>query len=99
LKVSTISDNILIEQYLLAACLEFHWQRQESTHKNTEVRYLFHSSDEAFDETVAARAGYTHLLGGAKSNAALAQRLEARVQRDYPAYYERCLRVGEAKQV
>ena len=87
---SPISDNILLEQYLLAACLDFHKQQKQSRFRNVEIDYLFASSEQAFDETAAARVGYTHLIGGAKSNAALLNRLERRVRRDYPEYYERC---------
>ena len=45
---------------------------------------------EAFDEEAAVKAKYTHLIGGAKSNAALARSLENRVAREYPKAYERC---------
>jgi hypothetical protein len=88
---SPIGDNILLEQYLLAACIEYHRGRQASKFRDVDIEYLFQSSDEAFDETTAARVGYTHLIGGAKSNAALLERLEARVRRDYPDLYERCV--------
>lgn len=87
----TVGDNILLEQYMLTACLDFHRQRPGSAHADVDIHYLFASSDEAFDEEAAARAGYTHLIGGAKSNAELADRLEARVAQQYPAYYDRCL--------
>ena len=94
---SPIGDNILMEQYpLLAACLQFHQQHPQSAYRALDVGYLFDSTDDAFDESVAARAGYTHLIGGAKSNPVLLDRLAARVQRDYPEYYERCLRSGFA---
>jgi hypothetical protein len=89
---SPIGDNILIEQYLLSACLNFHRQHEQSTYANLHVGYVFGSTDEAFDETIAAGVGYTHLIGGAKRNPALMTRLEARVQRDYPEHYEKCLR-------
>src|SRR4030095_2945562 len=91
---SPISDNILLEQYLVAACLDYHRQDAGSRFGSVTVRYLFTSSDEAFDELAAARVGYTHLIGGAKSNAALLKRLEQRVRRDYPEQYERCLRTA-----
>jgi hypothetical protein len=90
---NTISDNILIEQYFLSACLDFHRQQKASRFRDTRIKFLFRSSDEAFDEIVAAHAGYTHLIGGAKSNPALAKRLEDRVRRDFPKLYERCLRI------
>ena len=89
---SPIGDNILMEQYLLAACLCFHRQTHDSQYHALTVQYLFESADAAFDESVAARAGYTHLIGGAKGNRALLDRLARRVKRDHPQYYDRCFR-------
>lgn len=89
---SRIGDNILLEQYLLAACLEFHRHDADSPYAALDVRYLFESSEDAFDEGEAARVGYTHLIGSAKSNPALMARLEERVRRDYPDLYDRCVR-------
>lgn len=88
---SPIGDNILLEQYLLAACVCFHRQHPDSPYHGLTVDYLFDSTASAFDESIAARAGYTHLIGGAKSNRLLVDRLAARVERDYPAYYQRCI--------
>jgi hypothetical protein len=96
-RADNICDNILVEQYLLLACLDFHRQHPGSAYAGVEIGYLFASSDEAFDDEAAALAGYTHLIGGAKSNVELARRLEARVQRDYPAYYERCLELAPSE--
>lgn len=93
---SCIGDNILLEQYLLAACLDYHRHRARSRFGAIEVKYLFESTDDAFDEEQACRAGYTHLIGGAKSNRLLAARLEARVRRDYPELYRRCLQCATA---
>jgi hypothetical protein len=93
-----VSDNILVEQYLLVSCLDFHRHRPGSAYADIDIRYLFASSEEAFDDAAAACAGYTHLIGGAKSNEELARRLEARVARDYPLYYERCLRLVQPGQ-
>jgi len=77
-------DNVLFEQYLLAACVDYH---------RVEARYLFDSMEQSFDGQAASRAGYTHLIGGAKKNPALARSLEARVARDYPDAYERCCKL------
>ena len=90
---STVSDNILIEQYLLAACIDYHRTREGSEYHGTHVRYLFRSSREAFTEVAAARAGYTHLIGAAKNNPVLARRLEERVACEYPHYFERCAKL------
>jgi hypothetical protein len=91
---SPISDNILIEQYLLAACVEYHRGRARSPFRNIDLEYLFQSAEEAFDEAAAARVGYTHLIGGAKGNPALLDRLERRVRREHPHLYDRCVRVA-----
>jgi hypothetical protein len=84
-------DNILVEQYFLAACLEYQQQNQPSFHTGLEAAYLFPSSAEAFDPECAARLGYTHLIGNAKNDRYIADSLERRVERDYPDYYERCI--------
>jgi hypothetical protein len=90
---NVIGDNILIEQYLLSACIDFHRESEQSKYNEDGIQYLFKSDDEAFDEAEAARVGFTHLIGGAKANPLLSKRLEDRVRRDYPESYERCLRV------
>lgn len=81
---------VLIEQYLLAASVEYHRAHAESGYHDIEMRYLFDSPQAAFEPGNAARLGYTHLIADAKRNPTIAGRLEARVQRDYPAYLERC---------
>jgi len=81
------ADNVLFEQYLLAACLDYH---------GVAARYLFASMAESFDEAAAARVGYTHLIGGAKRNQELMRALENRVRREYPSQYERCCRMDAA---
>lgn len=92
-----VDDNILIEQYLLAACLEYHRSVPDARYREIDIRYLFPSVEEAFDEDAAARAGYTHLIGAAKRDRGLTDRLERRVAREYPDHYARCLRyLGQA---
>jgi hypothetical protein len=86
------SGMLLIEQYMLSACLEYHRARPASPFANIGIQYLFNSVEEAFDTQYARRVGYTHLIADSKKKAALAQRLERRVQRDYPDQYERCCR-------
>jgi len=89
-----IGHNVLFEQYLLAACLQYHRDRPGSPFRDLDINYLFESSDSAYDPNNAARLGYSHLIAGAKRNTRLAQRLEQRVMRDYPKLYERCLRIA-----
>lgn len=86
-----IGHNILFEQYLLAACVEFHQAHSNSPFRDVAIRHLFSSTDEAFDPETAARMGYTHLIADAKRNWQLAGRIETRVARDYPRHYQRCL--------
>lgn len=86
-----IGHNILFEQYLLGACIDYHRARPQSPYGGIAIEYLFDTLDEAFDPEAAARAGYTHLIADAKRNPELADRLEARVRRDYPALYARAL--------
>jgi hypothetical protein len=86
-----VRDNILVEQYFLAACLEYHRQNRPLPQTGLEAAYLFPSSADAFDPECATRVGYTHLIGDAKNNRSIADSLERRVQSDYPDYYERCL--------
>jgi hypothetical protein len=92
-------DNVLFEQYLLAACMDYHRACKGSPYEGVEARYLFNSMAEAFDEEAAVRAKYTHLIGGAKSNASLARSLENRVAREYPKAYERCCALKAPRQL
>lgn len=86
-----IAHNVLFEQYLLAACVDYHRGRAGSPYREVDIAYVFASAEEAFDPAVAARLGYTHLIATSKHNPDIAGRLEARVARDYPAHYDRCL--------
>jgi hypothetical protein len=88
-----VEHAVLVEQYLLAACLEFHAAHPDSPFYGVEARCLFPTADASRDPEAARRAGYTHLIGAAKAEPALARRLEARVQRDYPQHYERVCRL------
>lgn len=91
-----ISHNILFEQYLLAACVDYHRQVANSPFRDIEIKYLFDSLDEALESDHATRLGYTHLVGSAKRNPRIARRLEQRVEQDYPDYYERCLQAADS---
>jgi len=88
--------NILLEQYLLAACIDYHRDRPASPFRDIEIKYLFSSLDDALASDDATRLGYTHLVGTAKKNPHIITRLEQRMQRDYPEYYERCLEIEDA---
>jgi hypothetical protein len=93
-----VRDNILVEQYFLAACLEAEAEANATTtqehgapRRGVRADYLFESSAEAFDPLQAERAGYTHLIGDAKADQAIAERLDARVKASHPALYARCM--------
>jgi hypothetical protein len=86
-----LAHMLLIEQYLLAVCVEYHRNRPGSPYSDIAIQYLFDSESNPFDPACAARNGFTHLIGPAKQDALLMERLEKRVQRDYPEHYERCL--------
>jgi len=87
-----VERNILAEQYLLSACIEYHKGLRGSPFRDLRIHYLFNSLDEALDPKKAAEIGFTHLVAGSKRNCKVADDLERRVKTDYPAQYERCLR-------
>jgi len=80
--------SLIFEQYLLAACVEYHSRKAGSRFANLDVACLFDSIGDAFAK--AAQTGYTH-FAAAKRDPASLDRLEQRIRRDYPEYYERCL--------
>lgn len=83
-------DNILVEQYLLSACIDYYTSHPIAHFSDVSIEYLFQSADEAFDPHMAKERGFTHLIGGAKRNKDSLHRLENRVRHDYPVYYNRC---------
>lgn len=83
-------DSFMVEQYFLAACVFYHQNQEKSVYRDVYIECLFNSYEEAFRE--AEKVGFTHLLGGAKRNPELADKLERRVAKDYPDRYERCLK-------
>jgi hypothetical protein len=85
-----ISLNTIVEQFLLAACIDYHRFDQTSPYRGVKVSHLFSSVEQACDLKHAARLGHTHLLGGTKSHPAVAKRLEQRMRRENPAYFRRC---------
>lgn len=87
-----IERNILAEQYLLSACIEYYKSQASSAYQGLDIQYLFNSQDDAFNAQKAAEVGYTHLIANAKQNREIASKLEKRVIKDYPEDYERCMR-------
>jgi hypothetical protein len=88
--------NALIEQFLLAACLDFHRLAPDSPFRGIGIRYLFPSHPRAFDPQAAAQVGYTHLLGDAKTHPDIAARLERRMTELDPAFARHCQRVAQS---
>lgn len=91
--------NMLLEQYFLAACLDYHRIHPQSPFRGIQARYLFPSWSEAFNGHTAARLGYTHLMGDIKSHPAVAARLERRVAQLDPAFLRRCRHVAQAVRI
>jgi hypothetical protein len=87
-----LGSNILVEQYLLAACIEYHLRQSETSFGQVQVAYLFDSEENAAKDAEAH--GYTHLIAGAKLNPELCARLEQRVRRDYPVEYRMAAQNG-----
>lgn len=88
-------DSILVEQYFLAACIEYHKNQINTPYHGVNIECLFASQEEAFTPSKAEEVGYTHLIGDTKKNSILAQRLEKRVSQDFPHLYERCIQYLE----
>ena len=81
---------LLIEQYLLTACVEFHRTNKRSPYYGVEIRHVFPTIEDVFIRERAAQAGFTHLAGPAKRIPRVARDLEKRVRQDLPEFYERC---------
>jgi hypothetical protein len=85
---------MIVEQFLLGACLDYHQFHPASPYRGIAIRYVFPSFEESFNSQLAARVGFTHLLGDIKSNPQVARRLEERVRHEDPAFYQHCLRLS-----
>lgn len=85
-------DVISVEQYLLAACVEHHARTPGSPFAKVRMEHLFSTLEGTYAPGRAEAAGYTHLIADTKRDPAVMARLEARIARDYPDAYERCLR-------
>jgi len=88
--------NMLVEQYFLGACVDYHRLHPESAFRGVTIRHLFPTWEDAYNPRSAARVGYTHLLGDAKSHPEVTERLERRIATMDPVLYRRCQRMAEA---
>jgi hypothetical protein len=91
--------NQIMEQFLLAACVEYHQLHPDSRHRGIHIRYLFPTIDQAFDPAQSARVGFTHLCGDLKANAFVADRLEQRVKREDPKFYRHCVWLNQNREL
>ncbi len=82
--------NIVVEQFFLSACAEYHRSHPASPYRRARVDHLFSCWEHAFDPSVAARTGFTHLVAGAKSHPEVGLRIEQRARREDPSFYRRC---------
>jgi hypothetical protein len=88
--------NMLVEQFLLGASLDYHRLNPQSAFRGITIRHLFPTWAEAYNPEAAARAGYTHLLGDAKAHPEVAARLDQRMAMLDPAFHRHCERVAAA---
>jgi hypothetical protein len=87
--------NMLMEQYALAACVDFHRFHPDSPFRGVAMRYVFPSMEDAFSPQSSAQAGFTHLLGDSKANPEVAARIERRMATLDPGFYRHCERVAQ----
>lgn len=92
-----IERNILLEQYLLSACISHRNHHQDLYRQPIAMEYLFASEEDAFNAEKSAAAGYTHLIADTKRDAVIADNLEQRVKKDYPEAYRHCLEYVEGQ--
>lgn len=83
-------DPVLMEQYFLAACIEYHKAIHNGQFNNLYIKYLLNDIVESED---TEKGAYTHLMSGAKKDPFVLERLEKRVQNDYPDFYNRVMNI------
>jgi hypothetical protein len=88
---------MLIEQFLLTACAEYHRSNPRSSFRGINISHLFPSQEAAFNPAYASRVGFTHLLGDSKRDPRVTLRLEQRVESEDPAFYRRCVELCGAQ--
>ena len=82
---------ILIEQYLLSACVDYHAACEASPYSGISIQYVFDSLGDAWNRDRATEEGFTHLAAGAKRDPSIGYDLEIRVEQDYPEHFARCV--------
>lgn len=81
-----VDSTVDVEQYTLAACVEYHAARPESPFAGVRIAYLFDSAAAAYEPYSASYPGNTHLFGRAEQEAIIA---------DHPGYTHL---IGRSKQ-
>lgn len=92
-KISLGWASVIVEEFTLYACVEYHRFHPTSAYRGVRIEHLFPSWDAAYDREQSGRAGYTHLMGDAKSHPAVGRRLEERTRKEDPAFLRRCEKV------
>jgi hypothetical protein len=91
--------NPVIEQFTLSAFARYHQAHRESPFRGVFLADLFPSFMDAYNASITARIGFTHLLGPAKKDPHIAGRLEQRVQREDPKFYRHCVWLNQNREV
>jgi hypothetical protein len=89
---------ILVEQYLLTACVEYHRNKSGSRFGDIDIRYMFDDIGDAYRPGRAEEIGFTHLASDAKRNARICHYLEMRVQQDLPEHFARTVEFMRRRQ-
>ena len=89
--------NMLVEQFLLAASLDYHRMDPNSAFRGITIRHLFPTWAEAYNPDASARVGFTHLIGDAKTHPEVTGRLDRRIATLDPAFHRHCERVANAQ--
>ena len=87
--------NMVVEQFQLAACVDFHRISPDSPFRSIGIRYMFPSFGHAFSQEATAQMGFTHLLGGIKSHPTVPARLERRIASLDPSFHRHCQRMAQ----
>lgn len=91
--------NPVIEQFTLSAFVRYHRVHPASPYAGINIGYLFPSFMDAYNASITARLGFTHLLGPAKKDPRIAGRLAERMQREDPKYYRHCLWLNQHREL
>jgi hypothetical protein len=89
-----IEPNVIVEQYLLTAMC--YYSLAHGTDRGARMEYLFRSEDESTSTASSRLAGYTHLIGNAKRDPEILDRLAAHARKHLPESYVRAERISRS---